>query len=200
MRSKLRTNSKRTDHRSKRATGNGIALLSIVVVAAAFCIPGSESSPRMPVQGLSTTLSANAVAGPAARDVAFDLVGHEMVMLAGDPNLLISRHRYTDDVNGWILESLEVMRDHGIPGSYEGIHRTIMRESSGDRFAINLWDSNAAQGIPSKGLMQVIDPTFAAYHVDGTSWDIYDPVANIVAACNYAADRYGSIDNVFSAY
>jgi SLT domain-containing protein len=48
--------------------------------------------------------------------------------------------------------------------------------------------------------MQVIDPTFAAYHVDGTSWDIYDPVANIAAACNYAAHRYGSIDNVFGAY
>ncbi|MFE0874588.1 lytic transglycosylase, partial [Streptomyces smyrnaeus] len=27
-----------------------------------------------------------------------------------------------------------------------------------------------------------------------------DPVANIVAACNYAADRYGSMDNVDSAY
>ncbi|CAM5398865.1 Secreted protein OS=Streptomyces glaucescens OX=1907 GN=SGLAU_19755 PE=4 SV=1 [Streptomyces glaucescens] len=34
----------------------------------------------------------------------------------------------------------------------------------------------------------------------GTAYDPYDPVANIVAACNYAADRYGSIDNVFGAY
>ncbi|MDT0270812.1 lytic transglycosylase, partial [Streptomyces sp. DSM 44915] len=39
-----------------------------------------------------------------------------------------------------------------------------------------------------------------AYHVEGTSENIYDPVANIVAACNYAADRYGSMDNVDSAY
>ncbi|MGW5112898.1 transglycosylase SLT domain-containing protein, partial [Nocardia sp. NPDC004123] len=30
--------------------------------------------------------------------------------------------------------------------------------------------------------------------------DIYDPVANITAACNYAAARYGSMDNVNSAY
>ncbi|MFI0723152.1 lytic transglycosylase, partial [Streptomyces sp. NPDC020939] len=29
---------------------------------------------------------------------------------------------------------------------------------------------------------------------------IYDPVANITAACNYAADRYGTMDNVDSAY
>lgn len=55
-------------------------------------------------------------------------------------------------------------------------------------------------GIPSKGLLQVIDPTFAAYHVDGTSWDPFEPVANITAACNYASHRYGSIDNVHSAY
>jgi SLT domain-containing protein len=36
--------------------------------------------------------------------------------------------------------------------------------------------------------------------VAGTSFDPYDPVANITAACSYAAARYGSIDNVFSAY
>ncbi|MFD8818789.1 transglycosylase SLT domain-containing protein, partial [Streptomyces sp. NPDC059627] len=63
-----------------------------------------------------------------------------------------------------------------------------------------LWDSNAAKGTPSKGLLQVIDPTFNAYHVAGTSFDIYDPVANITAACNYAAARYGSMDNVHGAY
>ncbi|HWU07745.1 MAG TPA: LysM peptidoglycan-binding domain-containing protein [Streptomyces sp.] len=107
---------------------------------------------------------------------------------------------YTDDLDGWIKESLAVMAEHGIPGSYEGIHRNIIRESGGDPQAINNWDSNAAAGIPSKGLLQVIDPTFEAYHVPGTSTDSYDPVANITAACNYAADRYGSIDNVFGAY
>jgi SLT domain-containing protein len=75
-----------------------------------------------------------------------------------------------------------------------------MRESSGNPNAINDWDINAINGIPSKGLLQVIPPTFTAYHVAGTSWNIYDPVANITAAANYAAHRYGSIDNVNSAY
>ncbi|MFB6985726.1 transglycosylase SLT domain-containing protein [Streptomyces sp. NPDC056178] len=105
-----------------------------------------------------------------------------------------------DRVSTWINQSLEIMRAQGIPGSYHGIHRNLMRESSGNPNAINNWDSNAAKGIPSKGLLQVIDPTFRAYHVPGTSWNIYDPVANITAACNYAAHRYGSIDNVNSAY
>ncbi len=107
---------------------------------------------------------------------------------------------FPNNLDGWIRNAQFVMSQRGIPGSYEGIHRNIMRESGGNPRAINLTDSNAARGIPSKGLMQVIDPTFRAYHVDGTSWDIYDPVANISAACNYAAHRYGTIDRVFSAY
>ncbi|MFE5872927.1 transglycosylase SLT domain-containing protein [Streptomyces roseifaciens] len=107
---------------------------------------------------------------------------------------------YADNLDGWIKEALDVMKAKGIPGSYNGIHRNIMRESTGNPKAINLWDSNAAKGIPSKGLLQVIDPTFKAYHVEGTSWDIYDPVANITAACNYAWKVYGSMDNVNSAY
>ncbi|MFE5935460.1 transglycosylase SLT domain-containing protein [Streptomyces sp. NPDC056470] len=107
---------------------------------------------------------------------------------------------YTNDLDGWIRESLDVLQKYGIPGSYEGIHRNIMRESSGNPQAINLWDSNAVKGTPSKGLLQVIEPTFLAYHVPGTSMDLFDPVANITAACNYAADRYGSIDNVNGPY
>ncbi|WP_381793220.1 transglycosylase SLT domain-containing protein [Streptomyces niveus] len=107
---------------------------------------------------------------------------------------------YTNDLDGWIREALDVMAQNGIPGSYDGIHRNIMRESGGNPQAINNWDSNAAAGTPSKGLLQVIAPTFEAYHVPGTSTDSYDPVANITAACNYAADRYGSIDNVNGPY
>ncbi|MFB7557347.1 LysM peptidoglycan-binding domain-containing protein [Streptomyces brevispora] len=107
---------------------------------------------------------------------------------------------YTNDLDGWIKESLAVMAQHGIPGSYDSIYRNIIRESSGNPKIVNNWDSNAAAGTPSKGLLQVIQPTFQAYHVPGTSMDIFDPVANITAACNYAAATYGSIDNVFGAY
>ncbi|MFD6691114.1 transglycosylase SLT domain-containing protein [Streptomyces bacillaris] len=105
-----------------------------------------------------------------------------------------------EELDGWIREALDVMAEKGIPGSYDGIYRNMIRESSGDPLTINLWDTNAEKNIPSKGLLQVIDPTFEQYHVEGTSENIYDPVANIVAACNYAAARYGSMDNVNSAY
>ncbi|MFD7341789.1 transglycosylase SLT domain-containing protein [Streptomyces violascens] len=111
-----------------------------------------------------------------------------------------SAPKYANNLDGWIKQSLDVMAQHGIPGSYNGIYRNIMRESSGNPLAINNWDINAINGVPSKGLLQVIQPTFDAFHVAGTSTDLYDPVANITAACNYAANRYGSIDNVFGAY
>ncbi|MFG2790671.1 transglycosylase SLT domain-containing protein [Streptomyces sp. NPDC048419] len=107
---------------------------------------------------------------------------------------------YSNNLNGWINHALDIMHNKGIPGSYNGLYRNIMRESSGNPNAINGWDINAINGIPSKGLLQVIPPTFTAYHVSGTAWNIYDPVANITAAANYAADKYGSIDNVNSAY
>ncbi|MEU9337625.1 transglycosylase SLT domain-containing protein [Streptomyces sp. NPDC048290] len=107
---------------------------------------------------------------------------------------------YSNNLDGWIRESLDIMDSKNIPGSYHGLHRNIMRESSGNPNAINNWDINAINGVPSKGLLQVIPPTFAAYHVPGTPKNIYDPVANIVAAANYAADKYGTIDNVNGAY
>ncbi|MEU0168650.1 transglycosylase SLT domain-containing protein [Streptomyces iakyrus] len=111
-----------------------------------------------------------------------------------------AKKTYPNNLDGWIRESLDVMKKQGIPGSYEGLKRNIIRESSGNPRAINNWDINAINGIPSKGLLQVIPPTFKHWHVPGTSWDIYDPVANITAAANYAADKYGSMDNVNSAY
>ncbi|MEW2619252.1 transglycosylase SLT domain-containing protein [Streptomyces sp. NPDC048106] len=105
-----------------------------------------------------------------------------------------------NNLDGWIKQSLAIMKAKGIPGSYDGLKRNIMRESGGNPNAQNNWDVNAKMGTPSKGLLQVISPTFNTYHVSGTPQSITDPVANITAAANYAAHRYGSIDNVNSAY
>ncbi|WP_369369208.1 transglycosylase SLT domain-containing protein (plasmid) [Streptomyces sp. CG4] len=107
---------------------------------------------------------------------------------------------YADNLDGWIKHALQIMKAKGIPGSYESLKRNIMRESGGDPNAQNNGDVNAHNGTPSKGLLQVIDPTFHAYHVTGTADSITDPIANITAAANYAAHRYGSIDKVDSAY
>lgn len=69
----------------------------------------------------------------------------------------------------------------------------MQTESGGNPNAINLWDINAKNGIPSKGLMQVIDPTFRAYAYPGYGTNIYDPLSNMLAAIRYTLARYGSL-------
>lgn len=69
----------------------------------------------------------------------------------------------------------------------------MMHESGGNPNAINNWDINAIRGIPSKGLMQVIDPTFHANAMEGFNTNIYDPLSNMIAAINYTVGRYGSL-------
>jgi hypothetical protein len=142
-----------------------------------------------------------AVAGTGAAVLALPLIGATSASAATTATTSATTLAgYSNNLDGWIRESLAIMAQKGIPGTYNGIYRNVIRESSGNPYAINNWDSNAAAGTPSKGLLQVIDPTFNAYHVAGTSYDPYDPVANITAACNYAAAVYGSIDNVYGAY
>lgn len=69
----------------------------------------------------------------------------------------------------------------------------MQTESGGNPNAINNWDINAVNGTPSKGLMQVIDPTFRAYAMPGYDKNIYDPLSNMLASIRYAVSRYGSL-------
>ena len=69
----------------------------------------------------------------------------------------------------------------------------MQTESSGNPNAINNWDINAKRGTPSKGLMQVIDPTFRAYARPGYNSNIWDPLPNMLASIRYTVRRYGSL-------
>ena len=69
----------------------------------------------------------------------------------------------------------------------------MQTESGGNPNAINNWDINAINGTPSKGLMQVIDPTFRAYARPGFDNNIWDPLSNMLASIRYAVSRYGSL-------
>ena len=80
--------------------------------------------------------------------------------------------------------------------SLANANRTLYQmktESNGNPNAINNWDINAINGTPSKGLMQVIDPTFRAYAKSPHNKNIWDPMSNILASLRYAISRYGSI-------
>jgi SLT domain-containing protein len=79
------------------------------------------------------------------------------------------------------------------PGLANNVLNQIRTESSGNPNAINLTDSNAMRGTPSKGLVQVIDPTFRSYAVAPYNTNIWDPISNLIAGENYARHQYGSI-------
>jgi phage-related protein len=76
----------------------------------------------------------------------------------------------------------------------------MQTESSGNPNAINLWDSNAKRGTPSKGLMQVIDPTFRAYAMAPYNQNIWDPLSNMIASIRYAVSRYGSLGRAYRGH
>jgi len=79
-----------------------------------------------------------------------------------------------------------------------GVKKIIMRESTGNANAVNDWDSNAASGTPSKGLMQLIDTTFRnAVLPELADRGIFDPVANITAGVRTMIANH-SIDDVLA--
>ncbi|GLZ37598.1 transglycosylase SLT domain-containing protein [Actinokineospora sp. NBRC 105648] len=102
------------------------------------------------------------------------------------------------NVQEWIRQAIAELRARGInvtEADAQIIWEIIQHESGGNPNAINNWDSNAAKGTPSKGLMQCIDPTFNSYAIPGHG-NIWNPVDNICAGVNYAISRYGSLSNV----
>ncbi|MBT8160987.1 MULTISPECIES: phage tail tape measure protein [Arthrobacter] len=99
------------------------------------------------------------------------------------------------DLAQWVAQA---MSDAGVTGGdwLNGLETIAMHESGGNPNAANNWDSNAAAGDPSRGLMQTIGSTFEAYRSAALPDDIFDPVANIVAGIGYIRSRYGGIGNV----
>ncbi|MGW4520919.1 transglycosylase SLT domain-containing protein [Amycolatopsis sp. NPDC004378] len=102
------------------------------------------------------------------------------------------------NVQQWIQEAIKELQAAGVPvtdADIKNIWAIIQHESGGNPNAINNWDSNAAAGHPSKGLMQCIDSTFNAHKLPGHD-NIYNPVDNIIAGVRYSIDRYGGLANV----
>ncbi|MFY9806535.1 MAG: transglycosylase SLT domain-containing protein [Pseudonocardiaceae bacterium] len=93
-------------------------------------------------------------------------------------------------LDGWIAKALGLM---GLPQALApGVRSIIMHESGGNPNAINNWDSNAAAGTPSQGLMQTIPNTFRACVLPSlASRSITDPVANITAGIRSMIAHHG---------
>ncbi|MFE5828738.1 peptidoglycan DD-metalloendopeptidase family protein [Streptomyces sp. NPDC056508] len=108
-------------------------------------------------------------------------------------------------VERWRSTVLQALRITGNPASYADLTlRRMNQESGGNPNAVNNWDINARNGMPSVGLMQVIRPTYDAYagHMRNVGPKLHgvstNPLANIFASMNYAKDRYGSLPTAYN--
>ena len=173
--------------------------LSLGVAALALAVPattvGVGTAPAVADERTTPTT----VAVPYSKNMPFsayptaDLRTRESAW-RGFPLRHPSGGRFYPTVTRWANLVLAVMGEHRIPAKYlPGILAQIQQESSGNPYAVNMWDSNAARGTPSKGLLQVILPTYRAYAKPGFRSSHYQtvPYTNIWAALNYAIDRYG---------
>ncbi|MEU8136576.1 transglycosylase SLT domain-containing protein [Streptodolium elevatio] len=140
------------------------------------------------------------VVGPSAR-------GADNTMFAerygfSPSNSGLGQFAPTGALADWIAQALRATGTPP-PGSLDqwmrGMATLVGRESGGNVFAVNNWDSNAVAGNSSRGLAQVVPTTFNAFHQIGTSWDIFDPVANLAASINWIKYKYGGIGNVQQA-
>lgn len=137
--------------------------------------------------GLS--MAKNAVGGTV--DIATKFIKDKLKDFGGSVN-----YKPSAGVEQWRATAKKALE---LTGQYTeaNLNRLLMQmrsESGGNPNAINNWDINAKMGIPSKGLMQVIDPTFRAYAMKGFDKNIYDPMSNILAAIRYTLARYGSLE------
>lgn len=79
------------------------------------------------------------------------------------------------------------------------MYSRVMQESGGNPRAINNWDSNAALGTPSKGLVQIIEPTWethrAMFGKDVGSFDAnwMDPIKSVATSTRYMKNNYGYV-------
>lgn len=106
---------------------------------------------------------------------------------------------YSNSVEKWRSIASQALQMEGqySTANLNALMNQMRTESNGNPYAINNWDINAKNGTPSKGLMQVIDPTFRAYARKGYNTNIYDPLSNILASIRYARSRYGSLTNAY---
>lgn len=114
----------------------------------------------------------------------------------------IASYKPSEGVNQWkstVKRALKMENEYSKANLKKTLYQ-MQTESGGNPKAINLWDSNAKKGTPSKGLMQVIDPTFKTYARKGYDKNIYDPMSNILASIRYAKSRYGSLAKAYQGH
>ncbi|WP_076641055.1 NlpC/P60 family protein [Lactiplantibacillus plantarum] len=103
-------------------------------------------------------------------------------------------------VQRWKPDVIKALKKNGFEATASQVSawmKVIKRESNGDPTVVNNWDSNAAKGIPSKGLVQTIQPTFDAYKFPGHN-NILNGYDDLLAGIHYMKAIYGSGPSAFA--
>lgn len=102
------------------------------------------------------------------------------------------------NVEQWLAAGMALAGVSGNRVIHDDMIRLMRRESNFQPHAINLWDSNARAGHPSKGIAQMIDASFRTYMVPGHT-DIWNPVDEIASAIRYIQGRlHGNFEQAAS--
>ncbi|MGW2181064.1 transglycosylase SLT domain-containing protein, partial [Streptomyces sp. NPDC001732] len=80
---------------------------------------------RTRLRALTTTVATTAAA--AAALTLTSTSAHAAAPAADTQNTARTATTHAGNLDGWIKEALAVMKAKGIPGTYEGLHRNIMR-------------------------------------------------------------------------
>ncbi|AOB20548.1 NlpC/P60 family protein [Lactiplantibacillus plantarum] len=103
-------------------------------------------------------------------------------------------------VQRWKPDVIKALKKNGFEATASQVSawmKVIARESNGDPTVVNNWDSNAAKGMPSMGLVQTIRPTFEAYKFPGHN-NILNGYDDLLAGIHYMKAKYGSGPSAFA--
>ncbi len=125
----------------KKAAAEAAAKKHAAAVAAAKKKAAAEAAAKKKAAAVEAAKRAHEKAA-ANRSTTRTVIKHTAAPVKAAP--VAAPVTYPNNLDGWIRQARAIMAVHGIPGSYNGIYRNIIRESSGNPNAINLWDSNAA--------------------------------------------------------
>ena len=122
---------------------------------------------------------------------ADDKIEKLFMELGGDPG--------GEGVERWRPLAMQALARHGYnPAQHiNAMMKQIQIESGGNPRAINLWDSNAAKGTPSGGLLQVIEPTYRSVRslypsaFKGLPDDRFHPLTNLTAGVGAVRRDWG---------
>lgn len=133
------------------------------------------------------------VAG-AGRKLVLDPLKEHFISEAGSSGA--SGKGSPEQVKKWVRQGLPM--GGAFPATSSNVDKMAgraMQESTGDPNAINRWDANWLRGTPSKGLFQIIEPTWNSHSGGIGSFDANwnDPVKSTAVASRYMKSRYGRI-------